>query len=70
MEAAAGAGATAFAVCASVFPTDALSPHQLRFAMAETLAHMEYLVDMGRLERVESDVLMYRRTGQADKMAR
>jgi len=70
MEAAAGAGATAFAVCASVFPTEALSPHQLRFAMAETLAHLEYLVDVGRLERSEGSVLMYRWIGRDDKVTK
>lgn len=51
MEWATGAGATAFSVCTAVFPTTALSPHQLRFAMAETLAHLEYLVGVGRLAR-------------------
>jgi len=44
-------GATAFAVCSTVFPTATLSPHQMRFAMAETLAHLEYLVGIGRLAR-------------------
>ncbi len=51
MEQAIGDGATAFSVCTAVFPTTALSPHQLRFAMAETLAHLEYLAGVGRLER-------------------
>ncbi|MEO7910166.1 MAG: MBL fold metallo-hydrolase [Roseiflexaceae bacterium] len=51
MEQATGNGATAFSICTAVFPTTALSPHQLRFAMAETLAHLEYLVGVGRLER-------------------
>jgi glyoxylase-like metal-dependent hydrolase (beta-lactamase superfamily II) len=51
MERAAAGGATAFSICTAVFPTTALSPHQLRFAMAETLAHLEYLVGVGRLER-------------------
>jgi glyoxylase-like metal-dependent hydrolase (beta-lactamase superfamily II) len=51
IEQAAGSGATAYSICAAVFPTTALSPHQLRFAMAETLAHLEYLVGAGRLER-------------------
>jgi len=54
MEWAAGRGATAFVVCTEVFPTTALSPHQLRFAMAETIAHLEYLVGIGRLERDEA----------------
>ena len=51
MEQATGDGATAFSICTAVFPTTVLSPHQLRFAMAETLAHLEYLVGVGRLER-------------------
>jgi glyoxylase-like metal-dependent hydrolase (beta-lactamase superfamily II) len=51
VERAAGAGATAFAVCTSVFATSMLSPHQLRFAMAETLAHLEFLAGVGRVER-------------------
>ena len=51
IEQAIGHGATAFTICTMVFPTSALSPHQLRFAMAETLAHLEYLVGLGRLER-------------------
>jgi glyoxylase-like metal-dependent hydrolase (beta-lactamase superfamily II) len=51
MEQAVGPGATAFVVCCEVFPTATLSPHQMRFAMAETLAHLEYLVGLGRLVR-------------------
>jgi glyoxylase-like metal-dependent hydrolase (beta-lactamase superfamily II) len=51
MEQAAGRGANAFDICTAVFPIAALSPHQLRFAMAETLAHLEYLVGVARLER-------------------
>ena len=58
MEQATAGGATAFSICTAVFPTTALSPHQMRFAMAETLAHLEYLVGVGRLER---DGGMYRR---------
>ncbi|KPV54772.1 beta-lactamase [Kouleothrix aurantiaca] len=61
IEAAAGDGATAFAVCQEIFPTSALSPHQLRFAIAETLAHLEYLAFAGRVERLEQPQLMYRR---------
>lgn len=58
---AAANGATAFAVCTSIFPTEELSPHQIRFAMAETLAHLEYLVGVGRLERLNSAGLIYRK---------
>jgi glyoxylase-like metal-dependent hydrolase (beta-lactamase superfamily II) len=60
MEQAAGAGATAFEVCTRIFPTAALSPHQIRFANAETLAHLEYLVGIGRVERAERPKIMYR----------
>jgi glyoxylase-like metal-dependent hydrolase (beta-lactamase superfamily II) len=60
VERAAAAGATAFAVCTSIFPTDQLSAHQIRFAMAETLAHLEYLVGVGRLERGAGDSVIYR----------
>jgi glyoxylase-like metal-dependent hydrolase (beta-lactamase superfamily II) len=52
-------GATAFAVCTAIFPTEQLSAHQIRFAMAETLAHLEYLVGVGRLERIEKDSFLY-----------
>ena len=58
MEQATGGGTTAFSICTAVFPTTVLSPHQLRFAMAETLAHLEYLVGVGRLKHDDG---MYRR---------
>ncbi|HEU4328544.1 MAG TPA: MBL fold metallo-hydrolase [Roseiflexaceae bacterium] len=60
MEQIARPGATAFAVCSSVFQVDQLSTHQLRFALAETLAHLEHLVGVGRLERVEDDPVRYK----------
>lgn len=43
-----GTGATAFQVCKQVFRQD-LSFHELRFAMAETLAHLVYLKLQGKL---------------------
>ena len=72
MEQAAGGGATAFEVCAAVFPTAVLSPHQLRFALAETVAHLEYLAGVGRVERVERPGPAYRSTAdevKGDKVA-
>jgi len=54
-----GGPATPFEVARRVFPED-LSDHQLRFALAETLAHLEYLVDEGRAERLDGDVAGYR----------
>lgn len=53
-------GATAAAICSSVFQVDQLSTHQLRFALAETLAHLEHLVRAGRLERVAGQPTIYR----------
>jgi hypothetical protein len=55
----AGEPASAFEVARRVFP-DELSDHQLRFAVAETLAHLEHLVDDGRAERLGGDVVRYR----------
>jgi glyoxylase-like metal-dependent hydrolase (beta-lactamase superfamily II) len=51
--------ATAFEVARRVFP-DELSDHQLRFALAETLAHLEHLVDDGRVEHLGGGVERYR----------
>ncbi|GIW02803.1 MBL fold metallo-hydrolase [Roseiflexus sp.] len=53
MEHAIGAGATAYEVCTAVFPLQELTSHQMRFAMAETLAHLEYLATQGRVEQIE-----------------
>jgi glyoxylase-like metal-dependent hydrolase (beta-lactamase superfamily II) len=52
----AGEPATEFEIARRVFP-DELSDHQLRFAVAETLAHLE---DDGRAERLGGDVVRYR----------
>jgi glyoxylase-like metal-dependent hydrolase (beta-lactamase superfamily II) len=50
--------ATAFEVARRVFP-DELSDHQLRFALAETVAHLEHLAGDGRAERLDGDVVRY-----------
>ena len=55
MVRAAAGGATALETSTVVFNFDRFSPHEIRFAVAETLAHLEYLVDAGRLERYEKD---------------
>jgi glyoxylase-like metal-dependent hydrolase (beta-lactamase superfamily II) len=49
---------TAFDVARRIFP-DELSDHQLRFALAETVAHLEHLVGDGRAERLDGDVVRY-----------
>ncbi|NWG21247.1 MAG: MBL fold metallo-hydrolase [Chloroflexi bacterium] len=62
MEQAVGSGATAFDVCTVVFPLPELTSHQVRFAMAETLAHLEHLVHQHRIERIDrAGVVQYRR---------
>jgi glyoxylase-like metal-dependent hydrolase (beta-lactamase superfamily II) len=52
---------SAYAVCRAVFG-DRLSVHQLRFAMAETLAHLVYLQRDGRAasERSAQGVVLFR----------
>jgi hypothetical protein len=53
-----GRPATPFEVARRVFPED-LTAHQLRFALAETLAHLEHLVGDGYVEQVPGDVVSY-----------
>lgn len=55
-----GAGVTAYQVCNQVFGTE-LSLHDIRFAVAETLSHLEYLVNQDRLRREGDEVWLYRR---------
>jgi glyoxylase-like metal-dependent hydrolase (beta-lactamase superfamily II) len=54
-ELAVGTGSDAYHVCQQLFPTQQLTSHQLRFAMAEALAHLEYLVVKGRLIRWQDE---------------
>lgn len=53
--AAAASGATALEASYAIFNFARFSPHEIRFAVAEALAHLEYLVEAGRLERIEKD---------------
>lgn len=52
-------GLTAYQVAAEVFSHKELSPHQWRFALAETLAHLEYLAGAGRLARKGEELIVY-----------
>ncbi|AET69984.1 Zn-dependent hydrolase, glyoxylase [Desulfosporosinus orientis DSM 765] len=54
----AGSGSTAYQVCKQVFRQD-LSFHELRFAMAETLAHLVYLIYKGELEKFSIEGIDY-----------
>ncbi len=55
-----GAGATAYAIATRIFPIADFSPHQVQFAMGETLAHLEYLVAKGQAERIAGMPVVYR----------
>ena len=46
-------GSTAFDVTLRVFELSRYTDHEVRFAVAETLAHLEYLAERGQLQRVE-----------------
>ena len=43
--------ATVFSVAQSLFDVERLTAHEIRFALAETLSHLEYLVQQGTLEK-------------------
>jgi glyoxylase-like metal-dependent hydrolase (beta-lactamase superfamily II) len=51
MDAASGTPRSAYAICRVLFPV-LRSPHEERFALAETLAHLRYLELRGRLREV------------------
>lgn len=53
--AAAARGATALEASYTIFNFDRFSPHEVRFAVAEALAHLEHLADAGRLVRYEEE---------------
>ena len=55
MYAAAAEGTTALRVAQALFNFAKFSEHEVRFAVAETLAHLEYLVDLGELQEEERD---------------
>lgn len=54
-------GATPYEVCRLVFEVDKLTTHEVRFAVTETLAHLEYLVRQERLTRETNGVWTYKR---------
>ncbi|RLT43355.1 MAG: MBL fold metallo-hydrolase [Chloroflexi bacterium] len=47
-------GATTLEITRHVFPTDGYTTHEVRFAVAETLAHLEYLIEAGEAARAEN----------------
>jgi hypothetical protein len=57
--AAADSGATVYEVSRHLFPFDKLSVHERRFALAETLAHLEYLRLRQQLQRDNDKTWVY-----------
>ena len=54
-----GEPATPYEISRRHFPGE-LSDHQLRFALAETLSHLEHLANEARAERLNGEVVSYR----------
>jgi glyoxylase-like metal-dependent hydrolase (beta-lactamase superfamily II) len=52
-------GSTPYEVCTRLFESQSLSAHEMRFALAETLAHLEYLAERGQLRREQGPVWRY-----------
>jgi len=63
MEAIEKGNQTAFAVAQHIFEVDRFTVHEWRFAIAETLAHLEYLRLRGKLTRQDGEIWHYQRTG-------
>ncbi|MBP1156996.1 MULTISPECIES: MBL fold metallo-hydrolase [unclassified Paenibacillus] len=58
-------GRTAYEVASDVFRHKELSPHQWRFAMAETLAHLECLTFQGKLNKSQDgQIWIYTQSNQ------
>ena len=51
---------SAYEIASQVFAKKSLSPHQWRFAIAETIAHMEYLKEEGRLQKELGQKIIYK----------
>lgn len=59
MHAAVQGGATAYEVARRVFPFEHYTTHEMRFAVAETIAHLEFLTHSGVVRRIEGPVVRY-----------
>jgi glyoxylase-like metal-dependent hydrolase (beta-lactamase superfamily II) len=52
-------GATAYEIARRIFPAAQTTPAQIRFALGETIAHLDYLVSDGRAERTDAAPVRY-----------
>jgi len=59
MQQAVGSGATVFEVARQAFAFDTLDAGEARFAIAETLAHLDYLVEENQLQRRETPIWQF-----------
>ena len=59
MQQAVGTGATVFDVAQHTFAFDTLDAGEARFAIAETLAHLDYLVEENQLQRRDAPVWQF-----------
>ncbi|KAB2330489.1 MBL fold metallo-hydrolase [Cytobacillus depressus] len=53
-------GRSAYQIAEDIFAHKELSAHQWRFAIAETIAHLEYLTQENRIKRVNSSPVVYK----------
>jgi len=51
-----GDGATGYQIAAQLFDLNRLSVHEMRFALVEALAHLDYLIDHGEVRQSGDDV--------------
>lgn len=59
LEAIGGGAHTVFEIAARIFPIERLTPHEWRFAMAETLAHLNYLGQRGQVTCAKNGVMRW-----------
>lgn len=59
LEAIGGGAHTVFDIAARIFPIDRLTPHEWRFAMAETLAHLNCLLQRGQVTCAKNGLMRW-----------
>ena len=59
LEAIGGGAHTVFEIAARIFPIERLTAHEWRFAMAETLAHLNCLLERGKVNCAKNGVMRW-----------
>ncbi|MEO8393576.1 MAG: MBL fold metallo-hydrolase, partial [Chloroflexota bacterium] len=57
-----GSGATGYQIAAQLFDFERLSVHEMRFALVEALAHLDYLIERGEVTQSGADVWWFERS--------